>query len=224
MRSFRKISQAKLSMSPRKAIIDIGAWEPRADSVSLLFIEQGWESILVEPQETYFLKNSEYHKSNLKVRVRNTAVSDQIGKSFIFVPEITTGWTSLDEQHSMKMGEQLLRIECGVTTLNELHKEVMEPYWILKIDAEGSEEKIIRGWTDLNINPILILIEGRNQSVVELLVQKGYKLYFYDGINSYFVLFDLFPLLEEFFPINVNDDGMFRLAENSWLTNSVKLD
>jgi FkbM family methyltransferase len=220
IRAVNKISLGNLSIFPQNLILDIGAWEPEADSVSLAFIKMGWQAILIEPQPLYFEKNVKYYSDNPLVTIKKNAVSNELGVSVMFVPKVTTGWSSLTLEHSSKMGESVEEVPCELTTLDELHQEIGTCYWILKIDAEGAEEKIISGWSNPSVFPIVVLIEGNDEIVGTMLREKGYDHFFFDGINAYFVVSNFHNLVSNFPPINVNDDSHFNLSSRSWLVQS----
>jgi FkbM family methyltransferase len=201
-------------------IVDIGAWEPIADNVSAFFIEIGWGAVLVEPQMTYYKKLVAQYNENLKVQVLHAAVSDMRGEASFFVPEITTGWGSLDEKHSTRMKENLKKEIVETITLDDIHKKLKGNYLILKVDEEESERSVISGWHSKEIGPILICIEDRDEQVKFLLESRNYVFFFFDGINSYFVKDAFFVAVQKFSPINLLEDYAFTLRVGTWLVNN----
>ena len=199
-------------------IIDIGAWEPIADSVSASFISLGWTAVLVEPQVWYFDLLSKYYESHKNITLLNYAVSDYVGEIVLFVPSQTTGWGSTKKYHALLMNESLSEFLVKVTTLDWLHEIVSRNYFVLKIDAEGSEDEIIRGWQNLIVMPTCICMEGNSEIANSQLITKGYKKYFFDGVNSYYIKEVYYSLLGDFNPLNLLEDGNFILGGNSWLT------
>ena len=68
-----------------KIIVDIGAWEPVADSVSALFIELHWRALLFEPQPSLTKKLLAYYNSYNNVEIFGTAVGRVAGSVNFFL-------------------------------------------------------------------------------------------------------------------------------------------
>ena len=154
---FRAYSRVKSmfgnKISALETIVDIGAWEPVADNVSCFFIEMGWEAILIEPQLHYFQKLTNHYKKYHGVKVIHAAVSRESGTASLFVPEITTGWGSLSKNHSQKMRETIEIEQVTMLTLDDIHLDLGDTYFVLKVDAEGSESSILEGG-----NPTMLVL------------------------------------------------------------------
>ena len=200
-------------------ILDVGAWEPVADSVSASFISEGWRALLIEPQPSYFKKISDYYSENRNVTVMSCALADEDGTTSLFVPATTTGWASVQQQHAEQMNEPLVEHLVQTLTLDQVHRAVTRNYFVLKLDAEESELKILKGWTNLEISPTCICLEGTSPDVIALIVSRGYSPYFFDGINSYLIKDKYLPILTNFNPINLIDDNGFVLNTGTWLTS-----
>jgi FkbM family methyltransferase len=201
-------------------IVDIGAWEPVADSVSASFIEASWNALLIEPQPNYYEKLCNYYISNNKVKVLNFAIGDFAGVTTLFVPAETTGWASNKKLHAEQMNEPIEEISVNICTLDEIHLQIKQNYFVLKIDAENSEYEIINGWRTPNISPTCICLEGGSRVLFDLLKTKGYVQYFFDGINTYFIKLEYYPKLMNFNPINLLEDNSFVLHSASWIINN----
>jgi FkbM family methyltransferase len=219
-RAYSLIKNMFGNISATELIVDIGAWEPIADNVSAFFIEIGWGAMLVEPQLAYYEKLVSHFHGNSSVRVRHAAVSNTIGEGSFFVPEVTTGWGSLEETHSTRMKEDLKKEIVSITTLDDIHNDLKGNYFILKVDAEESERDIVSGWQSSEIGPILICIEDQDDRVRLLLESRNYKFFFFDGINSYFVKAVFYNAVQKFNPINLLEDYTFTLRDGTWLVNN----
>ena len=219
-RAYSLIKNRFGNISATELIVDIGAWEPIADNVSAFFIEIGWGAVLVEPQLTYYEKLVSHFHENREVQVLHAAVSNAMGEASFFVPKVTTGWGSLEETHSTRMQESLKKEMVRLTTLDEIHKNLKGNYSILKVDAEESERNIISGWQSSEIGPILICIEDQDCQVKLLLESRNYNLFFFDGINSYFVKDVYYEAEQKFNPINLLEDYRFTLRDGTWLVNN----
>jgi|LakMenEpi03Aug12_release.lakeMendotaPanAssembly.Ray.scaffolds.fasta_scaffold258372_1 FkbM family methyltransferase len=200
--------------------VDIGAWEPVSDSVSHLFIEMGWKTILIEPQVYYYQKSAYHYKKDLGVKVIHAAVSCQPGLLSLFVPEVTTGWASISEKHAMKMQESMATQLVNAITLDQIHLNIGLNYFILKIDAEESEKDILEGWQSGEIGPIIICIKGDNEVIKLILESRSFKLFFFDGINQYFIKASFYKAVNSFNPVNLFEDSVFTISDSAWLVNT----
>jgi FkbM family methyltransferase len=219
-RAYSLINNMFGNIDATELIVDIGAWEPIADNVSAFFIEIGWGAMLVEPQLAYYEKLVSHFHGNSSVQVRHAAVSNVKGEGSFFVPEVTTGWGSLEETHSTRMKEELKKEIVEITTLDDIHNDLKGNYFILKVDAEESERSIVSGWQSSEIGPILICIEDRDDQVRLLLESRSYRFFFFDGINSYFVKAVFYDAVQKFNPVNLLEDYAFTLRDGTWLVNN----
>ena len=218
-RAYRYITNLE-TKSFEARIVDIGAWEPIADNVSAFFIEQGWFANLVEPQPFYYEKLIQEYGDNPKVEISQVAVSSQSGETEIYIPNVNTGWASLNQKHAEYMQEDVTELTVSTITIDEIHESISKNYAILKIDAEENELNILKGWAQNKIKPLLICIENKNLEIQHHLETKGYKDFFFDGINMYFVLNDFSHLVIDFNPINLLEDNLFVLRSGTWLVNN----
>ena len=207
-------------VNAKEIIVDIGAWEPVADNVSCFFIQIGWKAVLIEPQVHYYQKLVDHYKHDLGVKVIHAAISHQRGTASFFVPEVTTGWGSLQENHASQMKESNRREIVTLMTLDDVHINLGTNYLILKVDAEESERSILEGWLLDQVSPVLICIEDQDEQVLSILNTRKYRKFFFDGINAYFVKEFYYKALEQFNPINLLEDSQFKLREGTWLINS----
>ncbi|MCB0377307.1 MAG: FkbM family methyltransferase [Bdellovibrionales bacterium] len=175
--------------------IDIGAAHPKKDSVTKMFYDRGWRGINVEP-------NQAYHKLLQQDRPRDInlccAISDAEGEvDYFFVkedPKISfIGEPSQDEVYR---GLTLEKRPMKSRSLNDLCESYqVENIDFLKIDVEGAEELVLRGFNFKKYKPRLVVIEAAEVKGTErvdghwqhLLMEQGYEQVYFDGANVYYV-------------------------------------
>jgi FkbM family methyltransferase len=175
--------------------IDIGAHDPLVDSVSLMFYERGWRGIHVEPTPPYAELLRQRRPDEIVIQA---AVADKNGiMSFYEFPNtgLSTGNPEIAEKH-INNGFGVREIVVPAVTLDEVfsHECGQEVHW-LKIDVEGGEKQVLKGWIHSSLRPWVVLIESTAPlSKVEthkqwepLILSKGYKFAYFDGLNRFYV-------------------------------------
>lgn len=204
------------------SFIDIGAWEPVADSVSKLFIDLGWFGTLVEPIPLYATKLREAHSANTNVRIIEKAIAPiHVKKAKLYVPEVTTGWSSLSLEHSSKMKEEISTLSVSCMDLSSLLLEARPNLFFVKMDIEGYESEVLQDWNGLS-GPALFVIEDnpwepKVSTIESQLLKNGYKVFFCDGANYYFVKLEFIDIVNNLRPINSSDHGRFSITSNHFL-------
>ncbi|HZX78322.1 FkbM family methyltransferase [Lysobacter sp.] len=173
--------------------IDIGAQSPDEDSVSRMFYEQGWRGIHVDAAATYA---QELRAARPDEVVIHAAVSETPGTlSFFEMPR--TGLSTLDpslaRQHATSF-EVIETVVPAVTLDQVLAHAPGEVHW-LKVDVEGAEASVLRSWRDSPVRPWVVVVEStlpttKLESHHEwdpILVAKGYKFVYFDGLNRFYV-------------------------------------
>jgi FkbM family methyltransferase len=169
--------------------LDIGAADPRAESVTKLFYDRGWRGINVEPQRRYFqdLQTARPRDINL-----NLAVSDAPGElTFYSLPDRpgrSTLTPALAELYQTA-GHHIEKRVVQVTTLKEIcEKHAPSRFEFLKIDVEGHEEAVLRGADWEAFRPAVVLVEATDMENWEHLLQEaGYEQVLFDGLNSFYL-------------------------------------
>jgi FkbM family methyltransferase len=178
--------------------IDIGAADPIAESVSKLFYDKGWRGINIEPNTDNFKKLSSNRPNDINL---NVAISDQNINNVDFFEYLTPGFYnsgSLDLQHvelTKKFGFLVNNYKVNILTLDNIFEtyKLKDVHW-LKIDVEGSEYNVLKGW-NLNINPWIVVIESFDNYSLEqsyekwefMLFKKGYKFVYSDFVNRFYL-------------------------------------
>lgn len=197
--------------------IDVGAQDPIVDSVSLSFYEKGWRGLHVEPSPNYANKLRERRPDE---EVVEAALGAEAGKQTFFDIQ-ETGLSTLVESIAIehcKIGRDIKAREVQVYTLDSIFERVRgrDVHW-LKIDVEGFESQVLKGWRDSQVRPWIVLIESTKPTCQEpssedwedLILAKGYKFAYFDGLNRFYVSEQHQDLLKHFTsPPNVFDGFM----------------
>jgi len=174
--------------------IDIGAWDPVHDSVSMTFYEQGWRGVHVEPVEKCAKKLRDARPDEIVIQAA-VGNSDKAANFFLFeVTGLSTLNSDIAGRHT-KNGFSVTSIEVPIRTLESIFTEVegREIHW-LKIDVEGMEESVIQSWNKSPVRPWVVVVESTIPlSQIEVSAGKeelnklGYSLAYFDGINRFYV-------------------------------------
>jgi FkbM family methyltransferase len=199
--------------------IDIGAQDPRVDSVSLAFYEHGWRGIHVEPVAAF--------AASLKLArpdepVLEAVVGDAAGEVTLF--EIAgTGLSTADRHVAARQTaagwpvRSLRTMGIRLCDVLEAHKH-RDIHW-LKIDVEGAESSVLKSWTPSAVRPWIVVVEcidpitrgDTSATWSEELCTLGYDCVYTDGLNKFFVS-HAHPELHEHFGIGPNLFDNFTLA------------
>lgn len=210
--------------------IDVGAQSPDTDSVSRLFHERGWRGLHVEPTPHYAGLLRERRPDEVVLQV---AISDAPGV-LRFYDIAETGLSTLSEsiaQEHRDAGFKVTEIRVPTMTLDTVLEQFSdrEIHW-LKIDVEGAEDRVIKGWQHSPIRPWVLVIESTRPLSPEqtfgdwepAVLAKGYRFAYFDGLNRFYVSERHAELLEAFnCGPNVFDD--FSLSAASMFCAEVNL-
>ncbi len=179
---------------PAGFYVDVGAQDPRSDSVSRAFYENGWRGVHVEPSRNY----ARLLRAD---RPDETVIEAALGEHTGDIPFWEAADTGLSTgshgQAGLLSGQgHLLRktTAAGLTLANVLAPHAARDIHWLKIDVEGMEESVLRGWGDSAVRPWIIVIEstaldGRpnHHGWEPLLIDRGYTFAYFDGLNRFYV-------------------------------------
>lgn len=194
--------------------IDIGAWHPRIHSVSRGFYELGWRGLHFEPNPRIAIKLRSDRPDEI---VYESAVSDYEGLlPFYLHGDAGTATGDADLAYAAAPpGRPPTAVTVAVTTLARAcaHLHDLEIHW-MKIDVEGMEASVLRGWDATTLRPWIIVIEATrpltriqtHETFEPRLVQAEYLPAGFDGLNRYYVArehADLVSAVEE--PVSVFD-------------------
>lgn len=181
----------------RGLYIDIGASHPRDGSVSLAFHRMGWRGVHVEPLPKVAAR---LRRDRPGDTVLDVAVSSQTGPITLFEVGEGIGLSTLDadlaETHR-EAGWQVGTCTVATMTLETLldrHGAKGDVHW-LKIDVEGAEADVLASWGTSPIRPWIVAVEATRPGSPELmhqdweplLLEKGYDMVMFDGLNRYYL-------------------------------------
>lgn len=212
--------------------IDVGAQDPIVDSVSKGFYERGWRGIHVEPVPEYaerlrLDRPDEY--------VLQAALGDSEGIIDLNVIPDTGLSTAVAEhavRHVRETGFTSHKIAVPVLTLRSAFSELNRDIHWLKIDVEGFEPQVVRGWDSQRLRPWILVIEstlpGSAQTCHEQWEQSvlsaHYSFAYFDGLNRFYVANERSVLIAAFSaPPNVFDDVQLSGLSNWTLCKQVEL-
>jgi FkbM family methyltransferase len=210
--------------------IDIGAQDPMVDSVSLCFYEHGWRGVHVEPTPAYALalRNARPDETVLQV-----AIGDQ-ADSIPFL-EIAGGGLSTGDPDTVRRHEtagypsRQIDVPCiRLSALLDSYRE-RDIHW-MKIDVEGMELSVLRGWAPSPARPWVVVIESTLPLSQEpshaawepIVLGMGYDFAYFDGLNRFYVSRQQRELLK-FFSAPPNVFDAFALAGTAYHTFCTKL-
>jgi len=176
--------------------VDIGAQHPRIDSISRAFYERGWRGVHVEPVPAFaqLLRADRPDETVLQV-----ALGEQEGTLELNVfadTGLSTAITSYAERHQVERGYAVERIQTPVLTLKSALAWLAgkDVHW-LKIDVEGFEEQVLRGWDSQRLRPWILVVEATVPNSTETDYEKweplvsaaGYRFVYFDGLNRFYI-------------------------------------
>jgi len=175
--------------------IDIGAHDPRVDSVSRLFYEQGWRGMHVEPLPVYCNALRDDRRDET---VLQAAVGARAGViCFYEIPEtgISTGDAQIAAAHRER-GFPINEIVVPCVTLKQVFEQTkVEVIHWLKIDVEGLEEQVLQSWGGSLARPWVVVIESTlpltqqesHEKWEHHLTSRGYHFAYFDGLNRFYL-------------------------------------
>jgi FkbM family methyltransferase len=176
--------------------VDIGAQDPRVDSVSRAFYEKGWRGVHIEPVQHYadLLRADRPDETVLQM-----ALSDADGVlelNVIAETGLSTAVAAVAQRHLAESGFGSSTVRVPMLTLKSALQFLVgkEVHW-LKIDVEGFEENVLRGWDASALRPWIMVIEATkpgspetdHESWDHLVIAGGYRFVYFDGLNRYYV-------------------------------------
>lgn len=195
--------------------VDVGAQHPRIDSISRAFYERGWRGVHIEPVPAFAAMLREDRPDETVLQV---ALGEREGTLALNVFADTGLSTAIDnyaQRHQAERNYQVQHIEVPMLTLRSALGSVAgkEVHW-LKIDVEGFEEQVLRGWDSQKLRPWIIVVEATipNSAKTDyarwdhLVTGAGYRFVYFDGLNRFYIANE-HPELEAAFstPPNVFD-------------------
>ena len=175
--------------------IDIGAQDPIIDSVSRAFYEHGWRGVHVEPTQQY---SDKLRLARPDETVLQLAIGIQAG-ALTFYEFEDTGLSTADPdiaRRHQEAGFCCNETLVPVISLDALFEQigVQDIHW-LKLDVEGLEKAVLESWKSSSARPWVLVIESTRPLTQEeshdewekLLLAKGYRYVYFDGLNRFYI-------------------------------------
>jgi FkbM family methyltransferase len=176
--------------------VDIGAQDPVIDSVSKAFYDRGWRGVHVEPVPAFV---EMLRKDRPDEVVLPVALGEREGTLELNVfadTGLSTAIASYAERHQVERNYQVERIQVPMLTFRSALGSLSgrQLHW-LKIDVEGFEEQVLRGWDSQQLRPWILVIEATIPNSTEtdfhkwdpLVVAAGYRFVYFDGLNRFYI-------------------------------------
>ncbi len=204
--------------------VDVGAQEPKIDSVTKHFYDSGWRGISIEPHPAYFAAMLRERPRDINL---NLALSDRAGMAdFHFVEN--SGLSSLNAEALRVASKHGLQTRIGRVPTERLASVLLDQQvgdiHFLKIDVEGAEAAVLRGMDFQRWRPWVVVIEATlpNEPTPcwdefePLMIAGGYQAVYFDGLNRWYLREESMARAEAFsVPINVFDRYV-RWKEYEW--------
>lgn len=187
--------------------VDVGGGHPVADNVTFWFYLQGWQGLIVEPQKA--LCDLYAH-----VRPRDIAVAMLVGREEgevdFHVVDRMHGFSTTVIDHAegaAGFGARYTTVRHPVTTLKSLcERHAIRQIDVLKIDVEGAEADVLAGIDWTSARPSVVVIEAIVPGTMAdasagwepFVLQQGYRLAFFDGLNRFYVADEAAELVTRF--------------------------
>jgi FkbM family methyltransferase len=182
--------------------IDVGAQDEEVCSVTRYFYEKGWSGINIEPVTEF--------ADSFKLRDRDLTICCAVGSEEEIIPmsvSLDSGLSSFNTEnaaHIKELGFQLETRKIQVRRLDSILEDLgiaQKIFEFLKIDVEGYEFNVIKGFNLNQYRPKIILCEvtkpntsTKTEEFVPLcrtIESYGYHRLHFDGLNQWWCLSDL---------------------------------
>ena len=179
--------------------VDIGAFDPHADSVTKLFYERGWRGINVDPVPEVIALFDRERPRDINVQV---AVSVEPGEAVLWTgPSELVGHSTLDEKIAkahIADGIEFTRSTVPTMRLDDLLDAGVPTGTVidfLKVDVEGHERAVLESCDWSRWRPRVVVVEcvapyvdGSTHGDWEhIMLDNDYTMTLFDGLNRFYV-------------------------------------
>lgn len=197
--------------------LDVGVSSPVYDSNTFAFYLKGWRGVVVEPlpyADSWQLQRSEDIFLSAGVGAQPGDLTLHIYDS---VQQISTGSADTVTHWHHNGIKPTSSIMVPMLTLNQIISEYIpdRPIHLLSIDVEGMEHDVLKGINLQAYRPWVLILEATlpgspvqtHHEWEPLILNQGYQLACFDGVNRFYLAEELSHLLDRFaLPPNVWDD------------------
>jgi FkbM family methyltransferase len=205
--------------------VDVGANDPKEDSVTKLFYDREWHGINIEPSSDAFTQLQASRPRDINLLC---AAGEREGEVTFFETNIR-GWGTSNTRVGEDYVQRKLASPCTVQmrTLNSvLEQHAKKTIHFLKIDVEGAEDTVLAGLDLIRFRPWILLVEtidpltheNRSSELEGSILKANYKRVFFDGLNTYYLAAERSNLEKNFnAPPNVLDEfSHYSLVKSQW--------
>lgn len=212
--------------------VDVGAQHPVEDSVSKAFYEHGWRGVHVEPVPYYAELLGKDRPDEVILQLAFAEEAGTLEMHTIPGTGLSTAVKANAERLAAQYSfdNQTIRVP-ALPMRTALEFLVGQQVHWLKIDVEGFEENVLRGWDSKILRPWIILVEATVPMSIEqhwegadrILLDADYRFVYFDGLNRFYVAAEhpeLIPAFEA--PPNVFDGAQLSgQSSSSWCAGLV---
>ena len=208
--------------------IDVGAADPKADSVTKFFYDEGWSGINIEPNEFFYDKLLAERPRDINL---NVAVGDREEDRIFYLFE-KIGNSTFDKASNDRYRERGFEskpVVVHVATLAGIcEKYVKRSIDFLKIDCEGWEGAVLSSADWDRFRPTVLIVEATDPGTTdpswqewEPLLLNYFEMVYFDGLNRFYLSHESGHLRSHFeLPPNFHDTiTMHATAEAEWASH-----
>jgi FkbM family methyltransferase len=186
--------------------IDVGANDPDVHSVTRAFYDRGWSGVNVEPAAEWHERLTEARPRDINLKL---AAGSREGTTTLHA-FAGTGLSTIDAgvaQGHVEAGRTETTCEVAMQTLARIFDEhAGGDVHFLKIDVEGAEAAVLAGADFARHRPWIVVVESTRPLTgiashgewEAMLLSRGYRFAFDDGLNRYYVSDEHAELCERF--------------------------
>lgn len=176
--------------------VDVGGGHPVADNVSFWFYLLGWRGLVVEPQAALAAAHRALRPRD---HVFEGLAGDEDGDAEFHAVEGLHGLSSMVRSvadEAGRFGARYSTLRMPMRRLDGLIAEAgLQRIDFLKVDVEGAEEQVLAGLDLARWRPRIVVVEAVNPGNAEgkagpwepRLIDAGYDLALFDGLNRFYV-------------------------------------
>ncbi len=184
--------------------VDVGANDPKDDSVTKLFYDEGWHGVNIEPSPRLLNKLNIERKRDINVGAGVASIEGILQFREYHNHGLSTFSDKMKKVYEQEIGEKTATFseyKVAVRPLSKILDDIKPKHiHFLKVDVEGYEYEVLASNDWIRYRPELICIEA-NHIIKDwhgILKKANYNLVFNDGLNEYFLAHESMARLDKF--------------------------